>query len=206
MIKAVFFDYDGVLTTDKTGSMTTTRYLSQATGMDFAEVKAVFARHNKDLTLGRTTHARIWATVCRELGKEMPISLLHEAFGSTPVNGGMFSLARRLGASYAVGIITDNKKDRMDHLKTTQKLAALFKPIVVSAEIGASKEGKEIFLHALSVASVRPEESVFIDNNQANLVAPSALGIHALFHDDEANDLPALVGKLNALGVVTDDA
>jgi len=31
MIKAVLFDYDGVLTTDKTGSVTTHRYLSEKT-------------------------------------------------------------------------------------------------------------------------------------------------------------------------------
>lgn len=201
LIKAVFFDFDGVLTTDKTGSLTTARYLSQATGLALHGVKAVFARYNNDLTMGRTTHAKIWESVCHDLGRELPINLLHEAFESTPMNAGMFSLARQLGANYAVGIITDNKKDRIDHLKATHKLAALFDPIVVSSEIGANKKGKEIFVYALSSASVRPEESVFIDNNRENLVAPDALGIKTVFHDDETNDIAALVEKLNTLGV-----
>jgi putative hydrolase of the HAD superfamily len=90
VIKAVFFDYDGVLTTDKTGSLTTTRYLSEATGVDLAAVKATFGRHNSDLTLGRTTHHQIWPQICAALGKELDIGLLFEAFESTPVNAGMF--------------------------------------------------------------------------------------------------------------------
>ena len=202
MIKAIFFDYDGVLTKDKTGSLTTNRYLSQAAGVDFSKVRAAFSRHNTDLTLGKTTHAKIWEQICGELGSTMSLDILYEAFENTPVNEGMFSLARKLKASYAVGIITDNKKDRMDHLKRTQNLETLFSPIVVSAEVGASKEGTEIFLHALSCAAVEPEESVFIDNSRENLVAPCALGFKTVFHDDEKNDIEALVSTLKNFGVV----
>ena len=202
MIKAVFFDYDGVLTTDKTGSLTTNRYMSQVAGLDFSQVKAAFSRYSRDLTLGKTTHAQIWQQVCNELGHDLSIGLLYEAFDSTPVNAGMFSLARQLKENYFVGIITDNKKDRIDHLKQTQDLEALFSPIVVSAEIGNSKEGTEIFLHALHWIAVTPEESIFIDNNRDNLVAANALGIKTVFHDDETNDIAALVRTLNTLGVV----
>lgn len=206
LIKAVFFDYDGVLTTDKTGSLTTNRYLSQAAGIHVSKIIAAFSQYSRDLTLGKTTHAQIWQQVCSELGRDLNINLLYEAFTSTPVNEGMFSLARQLKASYFVGIITDNKKDRIDHLKQTQDLEALFSPIVVSAEIGTSKESTEIFLHALNCTAVNPEESVFIDNNRDNFVAPNALGFKTVFHDDETNDIAALVRTLNTLGVVAGNA
>jgi len=206
LIKAVFFDYDGVLTTDKTGSLTSNRYLSQAAGIDISEITAAFSQYSRDLTLGKTTHAQIWQQVCSELGRDLNINLLYEAFTSTPVNEGMFSLARQLKASYFVGIITDNKKDRIDHLKQTQGLEALFSPIVVSAEIGTSKESAEIFLHALNCTAVNPEESVFIDNNRDNFIAPNALGFKTVFHDDETNDIAALVRTLNTLGVVAGNA
>ena len=206
LIKAVFFDYDGVLTTDKTGSLTTNRYLSQAAGIHVSKIIAAFSQYSRDLTLGKTTHAQIWQQVCSELGRDLNINLLYEAFTSTPVNEGMFSLARQLKASYFVGIITDNKKDRIDHLKQTQDLEALFSPIVVSAEIGTSKESMEIFLHALNCTAVNPEESVFIDNNRDNFVAPNALGFKTVFHDDETNDIAALVRTLNTLGVVAGNA
>jgi HAD superfamily hydrolase (TIGR01509 family) len=206
LIKAVFFDYDGVLTTDKTGSLTTNRYLSEAAGIEFSRVKAAFSRYNKDLTLGKTTYSQIWHEVCSALGQELSISLLYEAFESTPMNAGMFSLARRLKGSYFLGIITDNKKDRIDHLKKHQDLESLFRPIVVSAEVGANKESTEIFVRALSCVGVSPADSIFVDNNRDNLAAPSALGIKAIFHDDEKNDVEALLRTFKTLGVVAGNA
>jgi len=59
MIKAVFFDFDGVLTTHKTGSLTTTRFISQATGIDHTRVEAAFSRYNEDLTRGTCRYAAI---------------------------------------------------------------------------------------------------------------------------------------------------
>jgi HAD superfamily hydrolase (TIGR01549 family) len=206
LIKAVFFDYDGVLTTDKTGSLTTSRYLSQATGIPFSAIKAAFSRYHKDLTLGKKTHSQIWHEVCSALGQELSIALLCEAYESTPMNAAMFSLARRLKENYAVGIITDNKKDRIDHLKQHQNLESLFSPIVVSAEVGADKKSAKIFLHALHCAGMSAEESVFVDNNKDNLVAPAALGIKTIFHDDEKNDIEALLRNFKTLGVLAGNA
>lgn len=202
MIKAVFFDYDGVLTTDRTGSLTTARYLSSTTGIGLPDVMAAFSRHNRDLTLGKTTHARVWPEICRALGRELDIRLLFEAFESTPMNAGMFSLARTLKRTHRVGIITDNKEDRIAHLKRHQGLESVFSPIVVSAEVGADKKSDRIFLHALKLAGVAAKEAVFIDNNKDNLVAPAALGIKAVFHDDEKNDIEALSETLKAFGLL----
>jgi len=38
MSKAVFFDHDGVLTIDKTGSLTTNRFLSEQTGISYEAI------------------------------------------------------------------------------------------------------------------------------------------------------------------------
>ncbi len=206
MIKAVFFDYDGVLTTDKTGSLTTTRHLSKATGIEISVVKATFNRYNRDLTLGKTTHIQVWHEICGALGQTLDIRLLFEAFESTRMNEGMLSLARELKRKHLVGIITDNKKDRIDHLKRYQELESVFSPIIVSAEVGFDKKSDEIFLHALELADISAEEAVFIDNSKDNLVAASALGIKTVFHDDEKNDIEALSKTLKALGLLARDA
>jgi FMN phosphatase YigB (HAD superfamily) len=82
----------------------------------------------------------------------------------------------------------------------------LFRPIVVSAEVGTNKESTAIFLHALNCTAVTAEESIFIDNNRENLVAPSALGFRTVFHDDATNDIAALASTLKTLGVVAGNA
>jgi putative hydrolase of the HAD superfamily len=201
MIKVVFFDFDGVLTVDKTGSQTTTRYLSQATGVDPLRVQAAFARHNAALTLGTRTHASIWADICRDLETDLDIKLLNEAFASTPMNQPMLALARQLKLNYSVGMITDNKEDRIDCLKDLHGLGQVFHPIVVSASVGADKRDKQIFLHALGLVSAAPSECVLIDNSIRNLVVPRELGMEVIHFDDETNDVSALVRELQDRGV-----
>jgi len=201
LIRALFFDYDGVLTTDKTGSFTTSKYLSQALGIQHSKVQSAFRLYNKELTLGLISHADIWSEICQHLGQAINIELLYEAFESTPINTEMFLLAQRLKDSYVVGLITDNKKDRMDHLKKVQPLSQTFNPIIVSAEVGADKSSSKIFLCALESAHLFPAECIFIDNNEANLKAASTLGFKTIFHDDEKNDIAKLTDCLKDRGI-----
>jgi putative hydrolase of the HAD superfamily len=196
VIKAIFFDYDGVLTTDKTGSLTTSRYLSRATGVEYETVRKAFAKYNPELLVGKVTHIDIWDAVCEAMHRKVDFSLLEEAFQSTPANDAMFALARSLKRAYPLGIITDNKQDRIDSLRKSQGLDALFNPIIVSAEFGSGKDCTAVFEHALRCVGIRPEESIFIDNNRENLIAPRALGMGAVFHDDEKNDVEKLVATL----------
>jgi len=205
-IKAVLFDFDGVLTTDKTGSLTTTCFLSKRTGIDLARVQSVFRNFNNDLTLGKTTHARVWESICEGLGKSLSIELLKEAFESTPMNARMLELASDLHPRYSVGIVTDNKKDRIEHLKQLHNLPSLFDPIAVSAEIGVAKDSPEMFLGVLRHLNLNPNECVFIDNSQQNLIAPRSLGINTIYFDDETQDFEALSAALEGLGVAVSDA
>ncbi|RQS60065.1 HAD family hydrolase [Burkholderia sp. Bp8963] len=205
MIKAIFFDYDGVLTTDKTGSLTTNRYLSNASGVGYELIRKAFAHYNTDLILGKTTHKAIWCTVCKSIGHELDFSLLEQAFLSTPKNDAMFALARNLRKRYAVGIITDNKKDRLDCLRKSQQLDELFDPVIVSAEHGVGKQSRTIFEQALRELRISPREAVFVDNTPANLVTAERLGMYTYLHDDELNDVGRLATTLaDQYGVLLD--
>ena len=195
-IKAVFFDFDGVLTRDKTGSQTTLRYLSHHGGIGYDRLREAFNPHNEDLNLGRVSHADIWPEVCQKLGAQLDIGLLPGAFESTPMNQEMLRLAGELKRRYSVGIITDNKIERIAHLKSSVNLASLFDPIVVSAEVGSGKEGPRIFEVALDYLGISPAEAIFIDNTRDNLVAPSALGINTIYFDEGSNDVKALSATL----------
>jgi len=97
-----------------------------------------------------------------------------------------------LSWSYAVGIITDNKADRFEHLVRYQALDKVFFPIVVSAVFGSGKRSPKIFQHALAHLHVAPEDAVFIDNSPKNLLAASELGMATVHFDDEKNDVEGL--------------
>lgn len=195
-VDCVFFDYDGVLTTDPTGSATTCRYLSVRTGVPLERIRTAFARRNRELTLGQLTHQDVWPEICEAIERTLPLEVLREAFDSTPANHAMFDLARRCRRACRVAIITDNKLDRMIRLTEVQQLNALFDPIVVSAAEGASKSSGALFETALAKTGVQASRSVFIDNDTENVAAATACGMHAIHFDHTSNDVDALARRL----------
>ena len=96
MIQAVLFDFDGVLTTEPTGSYSTLRSLAHHTGIPAEVLKPAYYRHNKAMLTGRITHRDMWADFCREVGQEIDIRLLQTAFVETPLDCDM--LPHRLPA------------------------------------------------------------------------------------------------------------
>jgi len=194
--KAIFFDYDGVLTTDKTGSLSTNKYLSKITGIDYNKIDSIIRPYNDDLLMGKISHLDIWDDICNKLNIKLNYKVLIDAFKSTPINNGMFLLAKKLNKKYDVGIITDNKKNRIDCLREHQKLDTIFSPIIVSAEIGCNKKNKAIFEKAISSLQLKPEDCIFIDNTNDNLVIPKEMGMVTIFHDDKINDIVRLENDL----------
>jgi putative hydrolase of the HAD superfamily len=197
----VFFDFDGVLTPDKTGTLTTCRYLAQATGIPFDDMRAAFEPYRADLARGKMTRDATWPGVCAALGRDVPRALLTRAFESTPLDRAMFAFANSLARHRPIGIITDNPKDRMDVVRNTLWLDRVFAPIVVSAEEGCTKDDPLIFQNALGAAKVTPDQAVFIDNSEENVEVARGVGMHAILFDDEKRDLAALARALLALGV-----
>jgi len=201
MIKAVFFDYDGVLTPDKSGGYTTCRYIHQTTGIELDRLISCYKKRNRDLNLGKVTHQEIWQDFCQCVGQQIDIGILPDAFNSTPSNDAMYELARKLRTKYKTGIITDNKKDRWDNVTRKFGLDGLFDILVLSANVGAEKDSEEPFRYATETLGVKPEGCVFIDNKKENLVAPARMGIKTIFYDNEKNDIAALIKELKGFGV-----
>ncbi|MCK5177013.1 MAG: haloacid dehalogenase, partial [Candidatus Aenigmarchaeota archaeon] len=114
MIKAIFFDFDGVLTTDSRGSYTTSTFLEKKTGISKEKILSCY-RHNFPLVkTTKLSYKDFWQDFCKCIGKDIDIGPLRGAFDSTPKNERMFDLAEKLKTNYKTGIITDNSKERFD--------------------------------------------------------------------------------------------
>ncbi|MFH1255994.1 MAG: HAD hydrolase-like protein [Candidatus Diapherotrites archaeon] len=201
MIKAIFFDFDGVLTTHKNGWYSTCLNLSKETGFDLDRLIRGYRLHSKKLNLNKTTHTRMWVDFCKCVGKNIGRDLLEKAFLSTPLNKKMLVLAGKLKNRYKLGIITDNNKERFDLLTEKFKLNDLFDSITLSAKVNATKNGKIIFQDALKSLNAKAKESIFIDNAKQNLKVPKKMGFKTVYYDHERNDMALLLTKLERYGV-----
>ena len=67
MIKAVLFDFDGVLTIDGTGSESICKYICEKTGVDLERFKDEYYKYNDDLLYGKIQHKDMWDKLCKAL-------------------------------------------------------------------------------------------------------------------------------------------
>ena len=199
MIQAILFDFDGVLTCDKTGSATTARYLSGQTGLPIDLVQSVFRRYYFGTLRGEAAQREVWQKLCAETGISPEPYLLDEAARATPMDGAMLELVCELHEKYKTGIITDNPSERITVCAEHFCLRELFDAILVSGDVGSRKNEPMIFEAAFSALGVRPEECVFIDNTASNLTVPARLGMKTIFFDDEKRDMAALKSALDAI-------
>ncbi len=198
-IDAILFDFDGVLTVDKTGSQSVLRYLSAKTGIAEDVLGRAYYKYNKALLYGKMTHQDMWEDFQRALGKEIPFDILRDAFRNTILDWDMIEYARELKQNYLVGLITDNKADRMDEILTWYQLRDVFDAVAVSAKFGFGKQEEPIFEMTLAALKVKPEACVFIDNTEKNLVIPRQMGMRTILFDDENRDIEQFKKELQAI-------
>lgn len=200
MFKAILFDFDGVLTIDKTGSQSIINYLAKKTGIGVELLNSSYYKHNKALLYGEITHKDIWHKFCNDIGSSLDYHLLIEAFQNTSLDYEMLSFVKQLKEKYKIGMITDNKCDRIEEILNYHKLNSLFDIVSVSAAYHSGKEGKTIFEKTISMLDIMPSESIFIDNTEKNLSIPRQMGMHTILFDDENRNIT--VFRENLLGLL----
>lgn len=196
MLQAVFFDFDGVLTLDKYGSVSVCKFLAESTGLSYDRCKAAYGKYNPRMLRGEISQREIWPGLCADLDISPEPYLLDEASCATPMDAEMLALARELRTKYKIGMITDNPADRVYAALDHFGLRELFDVISVSGEVGSRKDQPMIFERTLAALNLRPEECLFIDNTASNLTVPGRMGMKTILFDDEARDMTALRRQL----------
>ena len=196
MIKAVLFDFDGVLTIDKTGSTSITKFISDSCGIPLENVKSCYYKFNKQLLLGEITHQEIWQDFCKALGQDIDYSILLDSFRATRLDKKMIALVQELKKRYLIGMITDNKCDRIRTILEHRSLNQYFDVVAVSACLHSGKDSHSIFEYALNTLNVSASECVFIDNTEKNLVIPKQMGMSTILYNDDNRDYDLFVKDL----------
>ena len=199
MIKAVLFDFDGVLTIDKTGSTTITNYISKTSGIPLENVKACYYKYNKPLLLGETTHQEIWQDFCKSLGQNVDYDILLDSFRETRLDEKMITLVQELKERYLIGLVTDNKCDRINTILEYRGLNECFDSVAISANLHSGKDSHSIFEYILGVLNVSASECLFIDNTEKNLVVPREMGMATILYDDDNRDYDLFINVLEKI-------
>lgn len=203
LIKAILFDFDGVLTTDATGSQSICNYICMKTGIHLEAFEKGYYKFNDALLYGKINHESIWETLCNDLNSKIDISILHESFINTPIDNQMLEIVDKLKKqNYKIGMITDNKKDRINDIVNFYDWNKKFNAITISADVGSGKDYNDIFYKNLEYLEVTPNECVFIDNQQKNLIAPKSIGMNVIYFDHKKRDYEKLIQEFKSLSIL----
>ena len=114
MLKGIFFDFDGVITLEKQGTPPMIAYIAETTGLPRETVEKAYRRHNRALLMGEKTHADMWQQFCEELETDIDYGILKGAFLNITLDQSVVAYIRELKEKYLIGMITDNKVDRIE--------------------------------------------------------------------------------------------
>ena len=196
MTKYIFFDMDGVLTTDTTGSYTTAKFFADKFEIDFDELFQYTKPFDSDIDAGKLTVNEVWANVAEKYNKEFKDEYIREAFLSTPIDAKMLEIVDKLKENYKVGIITDNSIERANAIFDKNNFREIFDTIIISGEVKSTKKSVEIFKIAAEKAGVECNECVFIDNNPNNAKVADEAGFKGVWFDDQARDYDKLWNEI----------
>lgn len=138
----------------------------------------------------------MWKSFCDEIGHTLDYNILIDSFKNTKLDRDMITLVKELKHRYTIGMVTDNKVDRIETILEFNNLNKYFDVVSISARLHSGKEANFIFNDTLKKLNVHPEQCVFIDNTENNLVIPKQMGFRTLLFDDENRNFKIFKNQL----------
>ena len=177
MIKAVIFDFFGVLVGD--GFEFTYRHAGGDPRKDKNFIQDLLDRTNRGLISSEEFRHQI----CQKLG--ITVEEYHKVTSQTEqVNVELLSYIKKLRTKYKTAILSNVNKGGLERRIDKQTLDEYFDVIVVSGDVGFIKPEPQIYQLTAQKLGVDPKECVFIDDREGYVKAAEAVGMAAIFYED----------------------
>jgi epoxide hydrolase-like predicted phosphatase len=192
-VDAVVLDYGGVLTTPVRDSISAWLERDGIDPRSFSRtLKKWLSRSAPEgtpihrLETGELSGAQFDALLAVELvtndgAAVASEGLLQSLFADMRPDALMFSLVDELRA---LGIQVALLSNSWGNSYPRQRIDALFRPVVISSEVGLRKPNADIFEHTLKQLDLPPEHVVFVDDAEPNIEGASRMGMNTILHID----------------------
>ena len=173
MIKAIIFDFAGVI-----GSDGYWIYLKEKLH-NLEDRKVYFQELSVRVDNAIITNQEFVQTIAKKLQVSNEI-VWKEIFKRIVINQDLLTLISQLKKNYKICLLTNYTHEWMSELIDIYKLDKYFDVKVISSLEKIVKPSKEIYLIALNLLKVKPEEAIFIDDRQHNVDGGENVGIKSL--------------------------
>lgn len=198
MIRAVFFDFGGVLATE--GFHEGLVAIARSQGLDPDEFFRIAreAVYDSGYVTGRGSESDFWDLVRLRSGiRGSDAELSAECIDRFRLRPGMLELVRGVRSRGVLTAILSDQTDWLERLDARAPFYREFDRVFNSYRLGKGKRDASLFDDAVRELGVPPAAAVFIDDDPGNISRAAERGLHALLFRDEASlrrDLGALLG------------
>jgi putative hydrolase of the HAD superfamily len=201
MIRAIVFDFGGVLATDTVVRQRLAgfdRLLGWEAGALYHQLYGGHAW--RQVSTGAWDVARFWAEAGAPYEAKLPAAVQDEfrhycdPFFGEPLDPATVTLARQLSRRYLVALLSNATPLLAERLAAEPDLHGLFSAVVISALAGVRKPEARAFALVCHHLGLPPAACVMIDDKERNTAAARAAGMAAIRHLDAERTRSELAG------------
>ena len=179
-IKAIFFDIGGVICKDIEKYMM--RDIAKKYNIPYEKIMKIRSKWWRLYSKDKISEKEYWNGVLKDT--RIQEDYTHFLFLPYKIYireiPHMKKILETLAKRYNLYVLSDHSKDWWDYAKNKFQLQKYFQGYILSFEYGILKDDQKLFLKALKLAKVNPQEALFIDNSPKNILVAKSLGIQTL--------------------------
>lgn len=194
MIKYIIFDWGGVFTH---GHLIKdfAENLSRKCDKGKEKIEEVFREAEYPYETGKVVPESFWKDFKNNLDIDFAEEEIQKIFlNSYVLNYPMLELAEELKKKYKLVLLTNNYEDMFGFIKSKYGLEKYFDCLYSSSGIKDKKPNKGIFQFAIDDLKINPQEAIFIDDKEKNIVGAREAGINAIKFEN-IDQLKAALGR-----------
>jgi HAD superfamily hydrolase (TIGR01509 family) len=186
MIKAIFFDNDGVLVDTEKYFYKSTKQIMAKIGINLSEEEFI------NLTLidnrGAWKYAReknISEEGINELRNERDLIYSQYLLQKNLIMPGVDKALKRLHEKYKLGIVTSSKRGHFDIIHKFTNILHYFDFVLTIEDYARSKPAPDPYLKAVEMSGCLKEECIVVEDSERGLIAANEAGLKCIIIPNE---------------------
>lgn len=189
MIKAVIFDFFGVICSDEYWN-----FVKEDKNLD-----GDFSKLAEAVNLGEISWKQFVQKIADDVGED--VAEVERMYSSQSINPQVVAYIDQLHGKYKTALLTNANYDQFNPIADRAHLKRVFDELVISSHLGIAKPDPRIFEYTLQKLNVQPGEAVFVDDLVKHINAAKLMGLKTVHYRDfkqmkrELEDLLAVSDK-----------
>ena len=180
MIKAVIFDYVGVLVGQFSPRFFD--YLGKIEGVDKTKIESVFKKYWGPVKVGDISYDDFWKGIATDLKIDNIEKVKEFVLRLFEPEETTLDHIKKLSCKFDLYLLS-NSCEWSEESYNSMGLKPFFKKAFLSHKLGLAKPDKRIYEVAINDIGLKPEEMIFVDDKIDNVVAANKVGLKGILFE-----------------------